>query len=145
VLAIANENVMALYLWHMLPVIVVTLVGYPTGLLPQPPLGSGAWWLARLEWELVLAVVAAGLLTLLAWQRRFVAAPIPTVAVPIPRAIAEGLLYTGTAACALALAVLSANGFAPGGRLPLLAATLFLAGTALVAVRPRAGDREWIA
>ncbi|MBI5336117.1 MAG: acyltransferase [Mycolicibacterium rufum] len=144
VLAIANENVMALYLWHMLPVIVVTLVGYPTGLLPQPPLGSGAWWLARLEWELVLAVVAAGLLTLLAWQRRFVAAPIPTVAVPIPRAIAEGLLYTGTAACALALAVLSANGFAPGGRLPLLAATLFLAGTALVAVRPRAGDREWI-
>ncbi|KMO70324.1 acyltransferase family protein [Mycolicibacterium chlorophenolicum] len=144
VLAIANENVMALYLWHMLPVIVVTLVGYPTGLLPQPPLGSGAWWLARLEWELVLAVVAAGLLTLLAWQRRSVAAPIPTVAVPIPRAIAEGLLYTGTAACALALAVLSANGFAPGGRLPLLAATLFLAGTALVAVRPRAGDREWI-
>ncbi|RZT24791.1 fucose 4-O-acetylase-like acetyltransferase [Mycobacterium sp. BK558] len=144
VLAIANENVMALYLWHMLPVIVVTLVGYPTGLLPQPPLGSGAWWLARLEWELVLAVVAAGLLTLLAWQRRFVAAPIPTVAVPIPSAIAEGLLYTGTAACALALAVLSANGFAPGGRLPLLAATLFLAGTALVAVRPRAGDREWI-
>ncbi|BBX67593.1 acyltransferase family protein [Mycolicibacterium psychrotolerans] len=144
VLAIANENVMALYLWHMLPVIVVTLVGYPTGLLPQPPMGSGAWWLARLEWELVLAVVAAGLLTLLYWQRRFVAAPMPTVAVPIPGAIAEGLLYAGTAACALALAVLSANGFAPGGRLPMLAAALFLAGTALVAVRPRAADRERI-
>lgn len=141
VIALANENVMALYLWHMLPVIVVTLIGYPTGLLPQPPLGSGAWWLARLEWELVLAVVAAGLLALLYWQRRFVAAPAPTVAVPIPGALAEALLYAGTAACALALALLSANGFAPGGRLPVSAAALFLAGTVLVAVRPLAGDR----
>ncbi len=145
VLAVANENVMALYLWHMLPVIVVTLVGYPTGLLPQPPLGSGAWWLARLEWELVLAIVAAGLLALLSWQRRFVAAPTPTVSVPIPGAVAEGTLYAGTAACALALAVLSANGFAPGGRLPMTAAALFLAGTVLVALRPHATARERIA
>ena len=41
VLAVANDNVMALYLWHMVPVVIVALVGYPTGLLPQPPLGSG--------------------------------------------------------------------------------------------------------
>ncbi|MEH3141829.1 MAG: acyltransferase [Mycobacterium kyogaense] len=142
VIGLANQNVMALYLWHMLPVIVVTLVGYPTGLLPQPPLGSGAWWLARLEWELVLAVVAAALLAVLHWQRRFVAAAMPTLAVPLPGVVAEATLYAGTAACALALAVLSAQGFAPGGRLPVLAAALFVGGALLVAMRPRAAAQS---
>ncbi|WP_428363419.1 acyltransferase family protein [Mycolicibacterium sp.] len=137
VIAVANNNVMALYLWQMLPVIVVTLVGYPAGLLPQPPLGSGAWWLARLEWELVLAVVTAGLLALLYWQRRVFAAPIPTVPVPLPAALTEALLYVGTAACAVALSLLSAGGFAPEGRLPVLAIMLFAGGALLVAARPR--------
>ncbi|MEW5809263.1 MAG: acyltransferase [Actinomycetota bacterium] len=137
VIGVANQNVMALYLWHMLPVIIVTLVGYPTGLLPQPPLGSGAWWLARLEWEVVLAVVAAALLALLHWQRRFAAAALPTVATPVSGGVAEALLYGGTAACALALAQFSAQGFAPGGRLPLATAAVFVIGALLVAVRPR--------
>lgn len=35
-LAAANKNVMARYLWQMVPVVVVALVGYPTGLLPSP-------------------------------------------------------------------------------------------------------------
>ena len=137
VIGIANNNVMALYLWHMLPVIVVTLVGYPTGLLPQPPLGSGTWWLARLEWELVLAVVTAALLVLLSWQRRLFAAPMPTFGVPVPAAVAEAMLYAGTAACALALSLLSSSGFAPHGRFPVTAVVLFAAGALLVAVRPR--------
>lgn len=136
VLSTANNNVLALYLWHMLPVIIVTLVGYPTGLLPQPPLGSGPWWLARLEWELVLAVVAVALLSLLWWQRRVFAAPIPSVVVPAPNVVAEALLYVGTAACALALGLLSASGFAPDGWLPVPTAALFCAGALLVAVRP---------
>ena len=38
-LAIANENALALYLWHMVPVVAVALACYPTGLLPQPELG----------------------------------------------------------------------------------------------------------
>lgn len=137
VLSIANNNVLALYLWHMLPVIIVTLVGYPTGLLPQPPLGSGHWWLARLEWELVLAVVAVALLSLLWWQRRVFAAPIPSVAVAVPHVVAEALVCVGTAACALALGLLSASGFAPDGRLPVPTAALFCAGALLVAVRSR--------
>ncbi|AFM17893.1 hypothetical protein Mycch_3144 [Mycolicibacterium chubuense NBB4] len=143
VISIANDNVMALYLWHMLPVIVVTLVAYPAGVLPQPPLGSGAWWLARLEWEIVLAIVAAALLSLLSWQRRWVAPTLPTFPVAVPGIAAEALLYVGTAACALALSFLSANGFAPHGQLPVGAAALFVAGALLVTVRPRA--REGIA
>jgi surface polysaccharide O-acyltransferase-like enzyme len=136
VIGVANDNVMALYLWHMLPVIAVTVVAYPAGLLPQPPLGSGAWWLARLEWEVVLAVVAGALLCLLFWQRRLFAAPMPTVAVGLPAGAAEALLYAGTAACALALSLLSANGFAPHGGFPIAAAALFVTGALLVAVRP---------
>jgi surface polysaccharide O-acyltransferase-like enzyme len=143
VISVANDNVMALYLWHMLPVIIVTLVGYPTGLLPQPPLGSGPWWLARLEWEIVLAIVVVALLSVLSWQRRWVAPPIGSLAVPVPAVAAEVLLYAGTAASALALALISASGFAPHGRFPVAAMVLFAAGALLVAVRPR--DRERVA
>ena len=46
VLARANSNVMALYLWHMIPVVIVAIVGYPAGLLPQPVEGTAEWWLA---------------------------------------------------------------------------------------------------
>jgi len=138
VIAAANNNVMMLYLWHMMPVIVVTLVGYPTGLLSQPPLGTGAWWLARLQWELVLAIVTVVLLGLLSWQRQLFASPIPTFAAPVRNGVAVAALYLGTAACALALGLISAGGFAPDGRPPVVAVALFAAGTLLVAVRPRA-------
>ena len=59
------------------------------------------------------------------------------MAVPAPQALTEATLYAGTAGCALALALLSAHGFAPGGRLPVLAAALFAGGALLVGVRPR--------
>ncbi|MDY6998428.1 MAG: acyltransferase [Actinomycetota bacterium] len=137
VLAVANDNVMALYLWHMLPVIMVTPIAYPTGLLPQPPLGSGAWWLARLQWEIVLMVVTAALLALLSWQRRLFAAPLPTFGLPVPRPVAEGLLYVGAGSCAIALGLIAATGFAPDGRFPVTAALLFAVGALLVAARPR--------
>ena len=39
-LAGANKNAMAIYLWQMVPVVVVALVGYPTGLLPPAPAGK---------------------------------------------------------------------------------------------------------
>ena len=42
VLSRANSNVMALYLWHMIPVVIVAIVGYPAGLLPQPVEGGAA-------------------------------------------------------------------------------------------------------
>ena len=57
VLSGANTNVMALYLWHMIPVVIVAVIGYPAGLLPQPAEGGADWWLARLEWVAILSVV----------------------------------------------------------------------------------------
>jgi fucose 4-O-acetylase-like acetyltransferase len=140
IIGVANNNVMALYLWHMFPVVIVTLIGYPTGLLPQPSLGSGMWWLARLEWEVVLMVVTSALLALLWWQRRVFAAPLPTFLTRVPAVPAESALYVGTGSCALALGMLAASGFAPDGRFPVLIVVLFAVGTQLVAIRPKAPD-----
>ena len=79
VLAVANDNVMALYLWHMVPVVIVAIVGYPAGLLPQPEMGTASWWLARLLWLAVLCFVTAVEMTVLWGLRVFFAAPLPAL------------------------------------------------------------------
>lgn len=136
VLAIANNNIMALYLWHMIPVVIVAIVGYPAGLLPQPPEGSAAWWLARLEWVAILSVVTAVEIALLWWARRLFAAPLPLVGVPLSGRWAEPVMLAGAAMAAYALAVVAAEGFAPGGRFPWVIAVVFAAGALFAALRP---------
>jgi hypothetical protein len=136
VLAFANDNVMALYLWHMVPVVIVALAGYPTGLLPQPALGTSAWWLFRLQWVAILAVVAAVEIVFLYWGRRLFAAPLPTLTTPIPTALSAVLLIVGTVAIAATLTEIAILGFAPNGRLPIATATWFIAGSALIALAP---------
>jgi Acyltransferase family len=136
VLALANDNVMALYLWHMVPVVAVALAGYPTGLLPQPVLGSSAWWLFRLEWVAILAVVALAEMVFLYWGRGFFAAPLPTLTTPIPPALGAVLLIVGTVATAATLTEIAILGFAPDGRFPLATAAWFIVGTFLIALAP---------
>ena len=58
-----NGVIMTLYLWHMVPVLVVALALYPTGVMPQPEIGSASWFAWRPVW-----VVACGLL-LGSWWR----------------------------------------------------------------------------
>lgn len=136
ILAIANDNVMALYLWHMVPVVIVALAGYPTGLLPQPVLGTSAWWLFRLEWVAILAVVAVVEMMFLYWGRRLFAAPLPMVTTPVPSALSAVLLIAGTVAIAGALTEIAILGFAPDGRFPVATAAWFIGGTALIALAP---------
>lgn len=135
-LSAANNNVMALYLWHMVPVVIVAIVAYPAGLLPQPEQGTTAWWLARLEWELVLSLVTAVELTLLLWLRRFFAAPLPMIRVPLTDRWGEPLMLVGAAMAAGALWFLATAGFAPNGKFPWAAATVFAVGLVLVACQP---------
>jgi surface polysaccharide O-acyltransferase-like enzyme len=141
-LSIANNNIMALYLWHMIPVVIVAIVGYPAGLLPQPPEGSAAWWLARLEWVVVLSVVTAVELVLLFWARRLFAAPLPLLDVPLTERWAEPVMLAGAAMVAYALSLVAAEGFAPDGRFPWLTAAIFAAGALLAAFRPARQDTE---
>ncbi|MGN6336142.1 acyltransferase family protein [Mycobacterium sp.] len=137
-LSVANNNIMALYLWHMIPVVIVAIVGYPAGLLPQPPEGSADWWLARLEWVVVLSVVTAVELVLLFWARRVFAAPLPLLGVPLTERWAEPVMLAGAAMAAYALSLLAAEGFTPDGRFPWLTAAIFAAGALLAAFRPEA-------
>ncbi len=136
VLSTANSNVMALYLWHMVPVIVVAVVGYPAGLLPQPVEGTAQWWLGRLEWVTVLSLVTGVEMTLLWWGRRLFAAPLPTFGIPLKRRWTEPAMLTGAAMAAYGLAVIAADGFAPYGHFPWVTALVFAVGVVLVAFRP---------
>ncbi|WP_156690173.1 acyltransferase family protein [Mycobacterium sp. Marseille-P9652] len=137
VLATANTNVMALYLWHMVPVVIVAIVAYPAGLIPQPPEGSVAWWLARLEWIAILSLVTALEMVLLWWLRRLSAAPLPTFGIPVGERSAEVLMFAGALLSAAGLHWLAQGGFAPDGRFTWPTIVVFAAGVLLVALRPR--------
>jgi hypothetical protein len=137
VLSVANSNVMALYLWHMIPVVIVAIVGYPAGLLPQPPEGTADWWLARLEWVAILCLVTAIEMVLLWWGRRFFGAPLPTLGIPLAERWAEPVMLAGAAMAAYGLAFIAAEGFAPDGHYPWVTALVFTTGALLVAFRAR--------
>jgi surface polysaccharide O-acyltransferase-like enzyme len=132
----ANGNVMALYLWHMIPVVIVAIVGYPAGLLPQPIEGTAEWWLARLEWVVILSLVTAVEMVLLSWGRNFFAAPLPMIGTPLTERWAEPVMLAGTAMAAYGLAFIAAEGFAPSGHFPWLTGLIFAAGVLLVASSP---------
>jgi Acyltransferase family len=132
----ANTNVMALYLWHMIPVVIVAVTAYPAGLLPQPDEGGAQWWFVRLEWVAILSMVTAVELALLGWGRRVFAAPLPGVNVPTGR-WAEPVMLAGALMASYGFAFLAAEGFAPDGHFPWLTVVIFAAGVLLVALRPR--------
>lgn len=135
-LATANSNVMALYLWHMIPVVIVAIVGYPAGLLPQPVEGTAEWWLARLEWVAVLSLVTVVEMVLLYWGRKFFAAPLGMLGTPLTDRWAEPIMLAGAAMAAYGLAFVAAEGFAPDGHFPWLTGLIFAVGVQLVALRP---------
>jgi fucose 4-O-acetylase-like acetyltransferase len=136
VLTTANSNVMALYLWHMIPVVIVAIVGYPAGLLPQPVEGTGDWWLARLEWVVILSLVTAVEMVLLYRGRGFFAAPLPMLVTPLNDRWVEPVMLVGAAMAAYGLEFIAADGFAPNGHLPWLTGLIFVVGVVLVALRP---------
>jgi surface polysaccharide O-acyltransferase-like enzyme len=142
VLSTANNNVMALYLWHMVPVVIVAIVAYPAGLLPQPLEGTAAWWLVRLEWVVILGLVTAVELMLLWWRRRFFAAPLPMLGVPLTDRWGEGVMLAGVLMAAAGLHLFAGAGFAPDGRFPWVTAMVFAVGVALVALRPTKVSRR---
>ena len=136
VLSVANSNVMALYLWHMIPVVLVAILGYPAGLLPQPTEGTADWWLARLEWVVILSLVTAVEMVLLWWGRRLFAAPLPMFGIPLAERWGEPVMLAGAAMAAYGLAFVAAEGFAPHGHFRSVTALVFAAGVVLVACRP---------
>jgi hypothetical protein len=120
----------------MIPVVIVAVIGYPAGLLAQPPEGTAQWWLARLQWVGVLGLVTVAEMMLLWWGQRLFAAPLPALGVPLSERWVEPVTLLGAAMTAYGLAFVAANGFAPDGNFPWFAAVVFAIGALLVALRP---------
>ncbi|MFF8970347.1 acyltransferase [Streptomyces sp. NPDC014995] len=126
---------MTLYLWHMLPVLVIAAAFYLTGLAPQPAFGSAAWWGWRVPWLLVLGVVLVGVVRML-WPLERALALLDVGARPD----ASGLrrtwaLWAGLGLSVGALTYFAGHGFAPDGRFPVWPAVASGVGLVLVVWR----------
>ncbi|MDX3767409.1 MULTISPECIES: acyltransferase [unclassified Streptomyces] len=127
---------MTLYLWHMLPVLVVAAAFYLTGIAPEPAFGSGAWWGLRLPWLLVLGVVLVGVLLALRPLERRQALLYERIrpAIGLRR---PWPLWLGLATSVAALTWFAMRGFAYDGRFPALPALSLALGTTLVTAHRR--------
>jgi hypothetical protein len=115
-----NGRVLTVYLWHMVPVVVVAVTLYPTGVLGQPAIGSAGWWALRLAWIAALAVVLVPAAVFLArferpLRRRPGPAPARAPAAPGRSRLAAAVLAVGIAAAGVALTRIATSGFAPDG------------------------------
>lgn len=54
-----NAVILTIFLWHMTAALAVALVAYPTRLLVQPEITSVQWWIWRLPWLALCALVLA--------------------------------------------------------------------------------------
>ncbi len=125
-----NPFVMTVYLWHMVPVVIVGVVLSWIGTAPHPGVGSWQWWLLRPAWFLVLAAILLPLTMAVQWMER------PLVRLPIGLGARGGwspiVMVLGIAASGVSLARLAVVGFAFNGKLTSAALLLFVSGVALV-------------
>jgi fucose 4-O-acetylase-like acetyltransferase len=123
-----NGPVMTVYLWHMVPVVIVGVALYPTAVMPQPAIGSAQWWLTRPAWLGACALILVLLVVVVMRAER------PMLRLPTglgtPGRWSGPLLLAGIAATMTGLARLAIAGFDPGGALPALALAAFGCGVA---------------
>ena len=61
-LATANRMAMGAYLWQFAGIVLAAVLLLPTGLLPSPATGSGAWWAWRPVWVAACRLAVGGVL-----------------------------------------------------------------------------------
>ncbi|MFG2572325.1 acyltransferase [Streptomyces sp. NPDC048481] len=124
---------MALYLWHMLPVLIVAAAFYLTGLAPEPGYGSAGWWALRAPWLLVLgAVLAAVMRALRPLERGLSGVEARVRPVAGLRGTASWAMWGGVGTSVCALTYFAGHGFAYGGAFPVWPAVGLGTGTVLV-------------
>jgi fucose 4-O-acetylase-like acetyltransferase len=131
-----NDRAMTVYLWHMAPVIVIAVAFYPTGVMPQPAIGTVRWWVLRLAWFALLTVVLVPVVAAFTWADRTRELRLPDGAGPDPSPASALVLLAGVLAVMVGLARLAIAGFAPAGQLPLAVLAVYAAGLAAVAAAP---------
>ncbi|WP_328679063.1 acyltransferase family protein [Streptomyces sp. NBC_00343] len=132
---------MTLYLWHMLPVLVVAAF-YLTGLAPEPAYASASWWALRVPWLVVLGVVLVGVVGVLRPLERGLAVVYERTRpgdLPLELPRRPWALWGGMTASVSALIWFAGHGFAYGGRFPVLPALGLAVGVGLVVVTGRSG------
>jgi hypothetical protein len=130
----ANGYTMPVYLWHMVPLVIVAEAAYPTHLLAQPAIGSGAWWAQRVIWvALLVAVLAVVIAVLAVVSRRFGRSRRPGAASTISApSLGLVVLLMGIVVAAAGLGRLAVQGFAPNGSLDAVTVIGFGIGVGLV-------------
>ncbi|MEU6775028.1 acyltransferase [Streptomyces sp. NPDC046759] len=135
-----NPTVMTVYLWHMVPVLIVAPALYPTGVLPQPAIGTALWWALRAAWIALLTAVLVPLTAFLTWMQR----PLRLLPPGVGRTgwWSPALVLCGLAAAGVALARLAIGGFAPGGHLALVPSAGCVCGLTMVLCSGRPEPRD---
>ncbi len=131
-----NSVVLTVYLWHMVPILVVAPALVLTGVLPQYPIGSAAWLLLRLPWMLALAIVLIALVAVFARGERLRLRGAEATR-PDESPWAKMRLGVGVLACLAGLIALAATGFsglAPTA-VPIVELTTLATGLLLVGLR----------
>jgi hypothetical protein len=122
-----NSVIMTMYLWHMVPVLILAALMAVTGIPAGPDPGGLAWWGGRVLWIGVLAVILAGLVRLVG---RFERSSRPLLG--LTGWLPSALLVACAALAGYALARLAVGGFAPSGH--LATGPLAAYGAAMVAL-----------
>jgi fucose 4-O-acetylase-like acetyltransferase len=130
----ANAMTMPVYLWHMVPVVIVTVIAYPNLWLAQPSIGSRGWWVQRIPWVAALTVVLAAVLAIVVLAALLLRAGRPRHPESSPKdSIGRtAMLGVGVAITVATLGRLAVWGFAPNGSLDTITIGCFGAGLLLV-------------
>jgi len=136
VVARGNVVLMTLYLWHMVPVIILAPLLAVAGLLPGPPAGTLGWWGLRFLWVGALAVLFAGVIGMVGRFER----PRPP-RLRLAGWVASALLVVCAAATGYALSRLAVGGFAPAGELAAGPLVIYAAGMLALWLAGRSGTK----
>lgn len=131
-----NTVIMTMYLWHMVPVLILAALLAVTGLPTGPPAGGAAWWGWRILWIGTLGLILSGLVRLVGRFERS-GPPHPGMTGWLP----SGLLLACAALTGYALARLAVGGFAPSGHLAIGPLAAYAAGMIALWIRPGVSPR----
>jgi hypothetical protein len=134
---VVNLHVVSIYLWHQAALTLTARVLLPLG-YPDPPVGSGAWWAARVLWLLIPGTVLAMLVALVGRAEqvsppRPIAAGRRTAAIAAAAVVTVGLGYLSLAGSSATEPLAAGQSLGPVTASPVLGVALLGASAATFA------------